>query len=63
MKFSIEQARIYRGISQDEMAAKIGIHPNTYCRKEHNPYTFRMGEMKKFLAAVQMKMSDLIYFD
>lgn len=63
MKFSIEQARIYKGYSQGEMAALMGMHENSYRKKEHFPSMFRMGEMHKFLEIVGMKLSDLIYFD
>lgn len=61
MKFSIKQAREYRGLTAQEMAESIGIHPNTYSKKEKDERLFTVGEILKILPVINMEWSDLSF--
>lgn len=43
----IKAIRKLRGYTQEEVALKLGISPRTYCRKEADPESFKVSEMKK----------------
>lgn len=61
MKFSIKQAREYRGLTITEMANAIGMHPNTYSKKEKDEKSFSVGEILEILPVIDMEWSDLSF--
>lgn len=42
-KFTVREHRVVRGISQEEMAKRLGITPNTYRKWESEPLRITMG--------------------
>lgn len=43
----IKAVRNLRGFTQEDVARKLGIALRTFCKKESNPETFTVGEIKK----------------
>ena len=47
MQFTIEQARKYAGLTQEQMGKSIGVHRQTYMKIEKNPSTATVGQLNK----------------
>ena len=60
IRFSIKQWRMVRGLSQEEMAARIGVHPNTYRKMESDPMKIRLITLLKICEALKVNSSDII---
>lgn len=60
IRFSIKQWRMVRGLSQDEMAARIGVHPNTYRKMESDPMQIRLITLLKICEVLKVNSSDII---
>lgn len=60
IRFSIKQWRMVRGLSQDEMAARIGVHPNTYRKMESDPMQIRLITLVKICEVLKVNTSDII---
>ena len=43
----IKALRNLRGFTQEDVAKKMGMASRTFCKKESNPETFTVGEIKK----------------
>lgn len=43
----IKGIRNLRGLTQEEVAKRIGMASRTFCKKECNPETFTVGEIKR----------------
>ena len=61
MGFSVKQARAYAGLTQREMAKKLGISRDTYRKIEQNPETASIAVAKKISQAVGIPI-DQIFF-
>ena len=60
IRFSIKQWRQVRGLSQEEMAARIGVHPNTYRKMESDPMQIRLTTLQKICEVLKVNSSDII---
>ena len=60
IRFSIKQWRQVRGLSQEEMAARIGVHPNTYRKMESDPMRIRLITLQKICEVPKVNSSDII---
>lgn len=60
IRFSIKQWRQVRGLSQEEMAARIGVHPNTYRKMESDPMRIRLITLLKICEVLKVSSSDII---
>lgn len=60
IRFSIKQWRQVRGLSQEEMAARIGVHPNTYRKMESDPIRIRLITLQKICEVLKVSSSDII---
>lgn len=60
IRFSIKQWRQVRGLSQEEMAARIGVHPNTYRKMESDPMRIRLITLLKICEVLKVNCSDII---
>lgn len=60
IRFSIKQWRMVRGLSQEEMAARIGVHPNTYRKMESDPMKIRLITLLKICEVLKVNSSDII---
>ena len=47
LKFSLSQARTYRGINQESFAGALGVSVPTLIKYERNPEKMRVGQAKK----------------
>lgn len=47
MRFTIKQARSYAGLTQAEMAEKLGIHRSTYMKIENDPSIATLGQISR----------------
>lgn len=61
MQFSLKMARQFAGLTQMEMAEKIGVSRDTYRRIEASPETATISQGKK-IAAVTGVSFDAIFF-
>ena len=43
----IKGVRILRGHTQEDVAKAIGMTVRTYCKKESNPDSFTVGELRR----------------
>lgn len=61
MKFTLEQARKYRGLSQEKMAEKLGMSRRGYQRYEWGKTEMRIGTAEKFSKIVGIPLDQLIF--
>ncbi|RNM30672.1 XRE family transcriptional regulator [Absicoccus porci] len=61
-KYTPEQARRLKGISQAKMAKLMGISENTYINKEKGDTKFYIDEACKFSDLVEIPLEDIIFF-
>lgn len=43
----IKAVRNLRGFTQEDVAKRLGMASRTFCKKESNPETFTVGEIKR----------------
>lgn len=60
-KLTVKQHRLIRGISQEEMAEKIGIHVQTYRAWEENPEKISIAKAKKIAAAFNISINEIFF--
>lgn len=58
--FTIEQARKYAGMTQKEMAKRIGTSTSTYVRIEQNVSNARVGTINRISQCTGIPVSDFI---
>ncbi|MEK4606587.1 helix-turn-helix domain-containing protein [Geobacillus sp. FSL W8-1251] len=63
MKYTIAQARALSGLSQREMAKRLGISEKTYIDYEKYRKVFRMDMAYKFSKITGIEMDEIIFFD
>lgn len=65
IRFTPKEARMSRGISQAEMAAKLGISENALANKENpeRPERFYVDEASRFASACGYPMEVIIFFE
>lgn len=59
---TVKQWRLAKGISQEQMAIKCGVHRNTYASWEDNPEDISVKNAK-IIANALGESVDLIFFD
>lgn len=61
MTLSLKQARLIKGMTQDQMASKLGVHVQTYRKIESDPDSATIAQAK--LLSKQLGISyDEIFF-
>lgn len=63
MKFTLKQARSYAGLTQKEVANKLGISTLTYSNYERGKSDISAKQAKKFSKLVGIEMDNLIFPD
>ncbi len=63
IKFTLKQARLLKGLKQEEMAKRLGVHVQTYRRMEKQPDTVTVGDAKKISEILQMDYDYLFFND
>lgn len=62
MKFTVEQAREYRNLTQREAAKQLGIALATYQGYEWSDVEMRIGMAKRFAKMVEIPLDQLIFY-
>ncbi|WP_445505783.1 helix-turn-helix transcriptional regulator [Niallia sp. 03091] len=62
MIFSLKQARLIKGLTQKEVAEKLGVNRDTYRRLERFPDETTIGQAKKISEILDMRY-DFIFFN
>ncbi|MBP3038100.1 helix-turn-helix transcriptional regulator [Bacillaceae bacterium Marseille-Q3522] len=63
MNFTLMQARIMAGLTQKQMAEKLGMSEKTYIEYEKYRKIFRMDVAFKFAKIVGINLENIIFFD
>lgn len=63
MPFTLKQARIGAGLTQREIAKKMGMCAQTYSKYEKNPENMSIENAYAFSEAVGLKLEDIIFFN
>lgn len=58
---TIEDARKELGLSQDDMASKLGIVRQTYAKLERNPENLTVGDARRICDILGKKLADIIF--
>lgn len=61
MSLTVKQWRLAKGLSQDYMAAKCGVHRNTYAAWEENPDCISIGNAKTIAKALEVPVNDIFF--
>lgn len=61
MKFTLKQARDYAGLTQEEVAKKLGIATVTYGKYERGENEIKLKTAKEFSRVVGINFDDLIF--
>lgn len=59
--FTLKSARMYRNLTQQEMADHLGVHSNTYAEWERHPENIRIKDAEKISLVLNMPMSAIFY--
>lgn len=59
MLLNLRAERVRQGLTQEDMANKIGIAEATYCRKEKGNAYFSFKEVLKILEILNCKFEDI----
>ncbi|MEK4650812.1 helix-turn-helix transcriptional regulator [Niallia sp. FSL W8-0954] len=62
MIFSLKQARLIKGLTQKEVAEKLGVNKDTYRRLEKNPDETTIKQAKQLSEILDMSY-DFIFFN
>lgn len=63
MKYTLEQARILGGLTQVELAKKMGMSEKTYIQYEKYRKVLRMDDAFAFIQHTKMHFHDVIFFE
>ncbi len=63
IKFTLKQARLLKGLKQNEVAERLGVHVQTYRRMEKHPETVTVGDAKKISEILEMDYDYLFFND
>lgn len=60
-KFTLKSARMFRDLTQQEMADSLGVHCNTYAEWEKHPEKVRIKDAEKIALVLEMPMNAIFY--
>lgn len=61
MKYTVKQARVGADLTMQEIAYKMGIHPQTYAKYEKHPKDMSISTAEKFAEIVGLNFEDIIF--
>lgn len=61
MAYTVRQSRMLAGITQNAIAEKLGIHPQTYSKMEKQPDHMTIAQAQRFAQIVGVPL-DQIFF-
>jgi len=62
LRFTIEQARHIAGMTQVQVAAKLGMSEKTYIQYEKYRKIFRMDTAARFAEIVNLSIDQIVFF-
>lgn len=62
MKFTVEQARLYKGYSQAKMSKALGISQSSYYLYETGKRIMRVDVAKHFSKLVEIPFNQIIFY-
>ncbi len=60
-KLTLKQRRLIEGLTQAQMAKKIGIHVNTYANWEENPEKISIGKAKGIADTLNLSVNEIFF--
>jgi putative transcriptional regulator len=63
IKFTLEQARKHRGLTQEQIAKMLGMTKRTYIDYEQYKRAFRIDKAFLFAEIVGIPINNIIFFD
>ncbi|WP_144506666.1 helix-turn-helix domain-containing protein [Bacillus mycoides] len=63
MILTMRQARLVKGITQQEMALKLNVHVDTYRKMEKNPDEVTIGNAKKISNLLGISYDQIFFND
>lgn len=61
MSYSVRQARMLAGLSQQEIADRLNVHRTTYRKLEENPDLITIGQAREISRAVGVPLDDIFF--
>lgn len=61
-KWTLKELRVLNGMTQTEMALKVGIHPNTYREYEADISRVRIGTILRICEVLKIKPTEIQLF-
>lgn len=61
-KWTLKELRVLHGMTQNEMAIKVGIHPNTYREYEADISRVRIGTIMRICEVLGIKPTEIQLF-
>ena len=61
-KWTLKELRVLNGLTQTEMAIKVGIHPNTYREYEADISRVRIGTILRICEVLKIKPTEIQLF-
>lgn len=58
-EFTLKSARVFRGLTQEQMAEKLNVHRNTYANWESDPENVQIKDALKIAEVLQMPVSSI----
>lgn len=62
-KWTLKELRVLNGLTQTEMAEKVGIHPNTYREYETDISRVRIGTILRICEVLSIKPTEIQLFN
>lgn len=62
-KLNVKQWRLIKGKTIAEMAAALGVHPNTFRRWENNPEVIPIGAARKIAFELGEDINEVFFLD
>lgn len=62
MVITVKQARLLAGLTQQQVAAQMDVHRQTYMKWEQNPDEIPIGKAKQFCEIVGKKIDEISFF-
>lgn len=62
MAYTVKQARVLAGLTQQEMADVLCIHRSTYIKLEENPDKITIGQAKAISNTTGVPVDSILFF-
>lgn len=61
MRYTVKQARMFAGLTQQDMANELCVHRTTYIRLEENPDSITVGQAKVISRVTGVPIDDIFF--